>query len=379
MARIADELARLSPTLARIGEIPTAAGLRADLSWSIKALGSILIAAVIVATSAGAAGPAPPRVTLISDSVGGVLSSATKPREDLGARLDLRLETETCRKLVDPGCPTYDDPAPESALATIERLGPGLGRVVVIDVGYNDYTDAYDSGLDQVMRALVAAGVQRVVWVTLEETEPGWKATNELIRAAPARWPQIVVADWAPVAAGQPWYVDHAHLNYQGAVAFGAFLRPFVLRACGAPCAPPPPTYCGLARTVNGFDAVAASIVTCGDALATVVHIERGDRGKWNCSRAVHGAVELDCHRGEDRLQVLERSPVAAVRRGNLVTLANWVFRLRGMRLEGRSDVGPWRLLTARTPYCEPTVPHQVLVALRLRPLTRHGGCFDLR
>jgi hypothetical protein len=44
------------------------------------------------------------------------------------------------------------------------------------------------------------------------------------------------------------------------------------------------------------------------------------------------------------------------------------------MRLEGRSDVGPWRLLTARTPYCEPTVPHQVLVALRLRPLTRHGG-----
>ena len=187
------------------------------------------------------------------------------------------------------------------------------------------------------MRALVAAGVQHVVWVTLEETQGVWKATNEVIRAAPTRWPQITVADWAPVAAGQPWLVDNAHMNYEGAVAFGAFLRPFVLDACGAPCAIPPPAFCGLARTVNGFDAVAASIVTCADALATIVHIERGDHGDWNCSRDVGGPVELDCHLGEERLQVLERSPVAASRRGDHVTLANWVFRLRGTQLEGRA------------------------------------------
>ena len=135
-----------------------------------------------------------------------------------------------------------------------------------------------------------------------------------MIRAAPARWPQLTVADWAPVAAGQPWFVDDAHMNYAGAVAFGAFLRPFVLDACGAPCAPPPPAFCGLARTVNGFDAVAASLVTCGSALATIVHIERGDRGAWDCSRAVGGTVELECRQGEQQLQVLERDP--APRRG---------------------------------------------------------------
>ncbi len=342
----------------------------------IKALGSILIAAFVVATGAGAETPAAPRVTVITDSVGGILSSATKTRAKLGARLDLRLEAETCRKLVDPGCPTYDNDAPESALATIERLGPALGSVVVIDVGYNDHYDLYGAGIDEVMRALDAAGVQHVVWVTLEETEPGWRETNEVIRAAPARWAQIAVAEWATASAGRPWFVDHAHMNDQGAVAFGAFLRPFVLDACGVPCAPPPPAFCGLARTVNGFDAVAASVVACGVALTTIVRLERGDRGDWSCSRAVGGAVELDCRRGESRLQVLERSPIAAVRHRGVVSLANWVFRLRGSRLEGRSRVGPWRLLIAKAPYCEPAAPHEVLVALRLRPQTRHGGCF---
>jgi hypothetical protein len=357
------------------GRIPRALTL-----WGIKTLAvSMLAATLIVGTAAGADAPPAPRVTVITDSVGGVLFWATKPREDLGARLDLQLETKTCRKLVDPGCSAYGDEAPESALATIERLGPALGRVVVIDVGYNDRSDLYAHGLDEVMTALVAAGVQHVVWVTLEETEGVWQQINAVIRAAPARWPQLTVADWAPVAAGQPWFVDDAHMNYAGAVAFGAFLRPFVLDACGAPCAPPPPAFCGLARTVNGFDAVAASLVTCGSALATIVHIERGDHGAWDCSRAVGGTVELECRQGEEQLQVLERSPRAATRRNGIVTLVNWMFRLRGARLEGRSGLGPWHLLAAKAPYCEPAVPREVLVALRLRPVTPHGGCFVVR
>ena len=226
------------------------------------------------------------------------------------------------------------------------------------------------------MQALVAAGVQHVVWVTLLETELGWRPVNQVIRAAPARWPQITVADWAPFAAGKPWFNDHAHMNYEGAVAFSAFLRPYVLKACGAPCVPPPPAFCGLARTVHGFDAVAASVVSCPDALTTIVHIDRGNRGNWNCSRTAGRTVELDCHRGDDRLEVLERSPVRAVRRTGVVKLANWVFRLRGKQLEGRNGLGPWHLLRSRPPYCEPTVPHQVLVALGLRPVTQHPGCF---
>ena len=306
-------------------------------------------------------------MTVITDSVGGVLSSATKPREDLGARLDLRLEAEPCRKLVDPGCPSGAPDGPESALATIERLGPQLGRVVVIDVGYNDYYNLYGAGLDEVMHALVAAGVQHVVWVTLEATEPGWIYLNNVIRAAPARWPQIVVADWAPVSAGQPWFVDHAHMNYQGAVAFSAFLRPFVLQACGAPCAPPPPVFCGLARTVNGFDAIAASIVDVprrpGDdrshrtgrprALELLTCSPRRRRARLPPRRGpARGARTIAGRHGPSR-----RFRQAC----QLVVPAAWD------ELDGRIDVaGPWHILVARAPYCQPKAP---------RPVSSRCGC----
>src|SRR5262249_8110125 len=70
---------------------------------------------------------------------------------------------------------------------------------------------------------------KRVVWVTLEEAEDPWLAINDQIRAAPARWPQLVVADWGPYSRGQPWFTDTAHLDHWGAIAFGRFLRPIVL------------------------------------------------------------------------------------------------------------------------------------------------------
>lgn len=193
-------------------------------------------------TAANAVDPVPAnRVTVITDSVGGVLYWVTKARDDLARGLDLDLETKTCRKLVDPGCPAYGDPHPVSALETIEALGQELGPTVVIDVGYNDYSDLYGSELDRVMKALAAAGVRHVVWVTLEEKQDSWVRINAEIRAAPKRWPQLAVADWAAASAGKPWFNDGVHMNYDGGVAFGEFLRPFVLAACGEPCAPPAP------------------------------------------------------------------------------------------------------------------------------------------
>ena len=90
-------------------------------------------------------------------------------RAQLAQGLDFRLETKTCRKLVEIGCYAYGE-SPPSALTTIQSLGSQLGPIVVIDVGYNDDASTYAAGLDKVMNALVAANVQHVVWVTLEET-----------------------------------------------------------------------------------------------------------------------------------------------------------------------------------------------------------------
>ena len=89
----------------------------------------------------------------------------------------------------------------------------------------------------------------------------------------------------------------------------------------------------------------------------------------------MHGAVELSCRDGSRLLALLERSPVPARRRGAVVTLANWSFRLVGPEIEGRELHGAWRPL-GRAPWCVPGVPREALVALRLRPVTPHGGCF---
>ena len=73
-----------------------------------------------------------------------------------------------------PSC-TYQGETPATALQVIESSGSALGDAVVIMVGYNDSASTYRSGLDQVMRALVRAGVDGVVWVTLGESRDNYR------------------------------------------------------------------------------------------------------------------------------------------------------------------------------------------------------------
>lgn len=292
---------------------------------------------------------------------------------------DVDIEALTCRKLDTPGC-TYTPPPP-SAVDTIDELGTKLGQTVVIDVGYNDTPASFAAGIDPVMRALVANGVEHVIWVTLVERLSEWADSNAELVAAAQRWPQLTIADWNAVALPHPeWFADDAHMNSLGGRALAAFLHPFLVSACGAACVPPT-VYCGLARTVNGFDYVQATGLGCAAARVTVAAIERNDRGFWTCARNVGGQIELTCtqSRNDEKLELLERSPVPATRgRNGIVTLSNWSFRLDGTVLEGRQDALGWIAL-GRSPWCVPDVPREVLLALPLRSLTADGGCFGPR
>jgi hypothetical protein len=215
------------------------------LLWGLVGLAALfVIASAAVARAAfppiDGEPPSPPRLTLISDSSAATLLWHGEARAYLAQGLDLRIEALACRKLIAPGCYAYGG-NPPSALETIRTLGAELGPLVVIEVGYNDGPDDYKEGLDRVMQALVGAHVERVIWVTLNEHEDVWNQNNANIRDAPKRWPQIVVADWAPVAAENPsWFADLVHLNAEGAVGFAHFLRPIIFtvlsdcaRACG--------------------------------------------------------------------------------------------------------------------------------------------------
>jgi hypothetical protein len=218
----------------------------------LPALAALTLASAGTQAAASPATAPANRVTVITDSVGGVLFWVTDARTMFARGLDLDLETKTCRKLVDPGCPAYGDPAPPSALDTVVSRGTELGSTVVIDVGYNDRAEEYAAHLDEVMRALLAAGVRHVVWVTLEEAQEQWALINAQIRAASARWPQLTVADWARAATEPSWFADGVHMTSEGGLGFAEFLRPFVLEACGAPCAPPPPLEIATVRLPAG-------------------------------------------------------------------------------------------------------------------------------
>lgn len=105
-----------------------------------------------------------------------------------------------------------------------------IGRVVVIQMG-NNYIDGeggtYASQIDRAMEVL--AGVERVVWLTVPEKWPSRVMINDAIRAAPARWPQIVVADWAPLIAAHPEYAgDMLHLSDPGKVAIADLIDAYV-------------------------------------------------------------------------------------------------------------------------------------------------------
>jgi hypothetical protein len=255
-------------------------------------------------------GPPGPRVTMITDSVGGALYWLTEARAALASGFDFDLETKTCRKLVEPGCGAYGDPAPVSALETVRALGTALGPILVIDVGYNDRSDSYAASLDEVMGAAVAAGVQHVIWLTLEEREGVWAESNAQIWAATTRWPELTVADWAAASAGQPWFVDEAHLNSVGGAALGAFIRPFLIAACGSSCATPPPQFCGLALTSNGFDAVQAAGLACSVQTQPSCRSKRGSAATGCAHRramkrnSTAGVGSRACRRSRMRLQL---------------------------------------------------------------------------
>jgi hypothetical protein len=198
----------------------------------VRLLAAIGIGLTLAASSVAlGATRKPPRVTVIGDSVASVLRSNTDAESQLARGLDVRLDLRVCRKLVEPSCWYEGDQAP-TALQAVQTAGHSLGRVVVIDVGYNDVASEYRGELDQVMQALVDSGVSRVVWVTLHVDRENYSLINGVIENAPTRWPQLRVADWNAFSAGKPWFgYDAVHLNDGGAVGLAKLLRMQVLAA----------------------------------------------------------------------------------------------------------------------------------------------------
>jgi hypothetical protein len=198
----------------------------------VRVAAALALFAVIAASATAATTPSkrqPPRVTMIGDSKAAALDYVSDARALLGRGLDARFVLDVCRRLVAPSC-SYQGYTPPTALQYVQAVGRGLGRVVIIDVGYNDYPSTYRGELDRVMRQLVAARVETVVWVTLREVRGYYHDINVIIRNARSRWPQLVVADWNAYSRDHAWFgYDGIHLNGSGAMGLARLLRPLVL------------------------------------------------------------------------------------------------------------------------------------------------------
>ena len=108
--------------------------------------------------------------------------------------------------------------------------------IAIIALGYNDDQSTVESEVQQMLSALTAKGVQRIIFVNLStrSTTRTYSRTNAALAAAAAANPSVSVLDWnaASSAANQWRLFDNTpglccwvHLNASGQTEFALFLR----------------------------------------------------------------------------------------------------------------------------------------------------------
>jgi hypothetical protein len=216
----------LHPTSSRRRRLP-------DITVAARVATTIAVAGALALVGSAAAlahDASKTRVTVIGDSITASFDYVPAARRYLGKGLDLRSDAVVCRRLVATSCP-FQGSTPSTALEVVGSKRSALGPVVVVNVGYNDWPAVYD--VDRVMRALKAAGVRSVIWVTLREATSYagvYAQSNARIRRAASRWKSLTVADWNTYSRGKAWFrEDGLHLTTSGALGLARLLRPLVL------------------------------------------------------------------------------------------------------------------------------------------------------
>jgi hypothetical protein len=217
---------------------PTSSRRRLPDLYATRVAGALAAAAagaLLVVAGASADPSAKTRVTVVGDSIMASFDYVPAARRSLGSGLDVRADNAVCRRLVAASC-AFQGSTPSTALDIVRAQGRALGRVVVINVGYNDWAAVYD--VDRMMKVLTEVGVQSVIWVTLREAGANaslYAHSNARIRDADRRWKRMVVADWNGYSRGKPWFrQDGLHLSVSGAMGLARFLRP-LLKSASSP------------------------------------------------------------------------------------------------------------------------------------------------
>jgi hypothetical protein len=149
-------------------------------------------------------------VTFIGDSI---MQGASPMFDDVFGE-DIYIDAERKRKMEDV----------PALVGTLSREGH-LSRVVVIHLGSNRPFE--DPVFDDVMEALLAHNVERVIFINVHRPI-GWEYyINQNFAEGVERWPQAELIDWDAIAhSEQGWFIkDQTHLSYAGSEAYVAAIQ----------------------------------------------------------------------------------------------------------------------------------------------------------
>lgn len=118
-------------------------------------------------------------------------------------------------------------------LSIINALTPEqTPAIALIALGYNDMSMSYATEIDQVVAALTARGVQRIVFVNMSTRRQtaDYGTMNTMLANAAVAYPNVTVLDWNTYSSDAEewrWFVkdDNVHLTATGQTEFALFLR----------------------------------------------------------------------------------------------------------------------------------------------------------
>ena len=192
----------------------------------------VALAALTAAVATPARSATARHVTLIGDSVADAMTETDSAVAILKQGIDLDLQVAPCRRVEGESCP-IDGVRPPSAVELIQSLGSSIGDNVVVAVGYNDPEDQYAANVEDAVRALTAAGVKHIWWLTLRAARHPYVTMNDDIEQVAARHPQVSVIDWNLYSRSHPnWFQDDGlHLLNRGAAAMATLIHKALVSA----------------------------------------------------------------------------------------------------------------------------------------------------
>ena len=202
------------------------------MTASVVGLVAALAAAAVFSSSGGAAQPVQPGITIIGDSVATGMLWHNDAIAVMQQGLDVDWQVAVCRRLEGVSCPFEGAQVP-TVVDLVHSLGSRIEPIVVVEMGYNDFEQTFASSVDDTIKALIAAGAKRILWLTLREVRHPYVDMNDMLRAADRRYPQVTLVDWNKYSRSHPdWFQnDGEHLVDAGGLAMATLVHTAVMKA----------------------------------------------------------------------------------------------------------------------------------------------------